>query len=369
MKLDVQPLRYMCKEDFDVLSAIEMGSRNHEVVPMRLVSQLAKMRPGGVNKAISELQKLKLVSKESAAKGSYDGVILGYGGYDYLALRTLLGRGNVSGVGRQIGVGKESDIYEVFHESHPESKYKGPCIIKIQRLGRTSFRTVKTNRDYIGKRQHYSWLYLSKVAATKEFAFMTALYEHGFPVPVPVDHSRHIICMQQIMGIRLDELRLEMCPGETEPERLEFVEGLRKECLDLIIRLAQHGLIHGDFNEFNLLIEENTFRIVMIDFPQMVSTRHANAEEYFARDIDGVCVFFERRFGLQPPEIPDLADIAAVNDLDKQLRASGNHNTDGIDSASDDALESEDNSGDNSETESEETTESGSETDSEENQS
>jgi len=40
------------------------------------------------------------------------------------------------------------------------------------RLGRTSFRTVKTKRDYHKRRQHVSWLYLSRLAAMKEFAYM-----------------------------------------------------------------------------------------------------------------------------------------------------------------------------------------------------
>lgn len=98
--------------------------------------------------------------------------------------------------------------------------------------------------------------------------------------------------------------------------------------MDLIVRLARSGLIHGDFNEFNILIldhrtleekdrddetsEERDSRIerdggvdkpievelegeeyeerkrrerdgtllepVLIDFPQMVSTDHADAE-------------------------------------------------------------------------------------------
>jgi len=33
-----------------------------------------------------------------------------YGGYDYLALRTLAKRGTVTAVGNQIGVGKESGM-------------------------------------------------------------------------------------------------------------------------------------------------------------------------------------------------------------------------------------------------------------------
>lgn len=49
------------------------------------------------------------------------------------------------------------------------------------------------------------------------------------------------------------------------------------ECMDLIVKLANHGVIHGDFNEFNLMVDESD-HITMIDFPQMVSTSHANAE-------------------------------------------------------------------------------------------
>ena len=34
-------------------------------------------------------------------------------GYDFLAIKTLLQRGMLTSVGRQIGVGKESDVFEV----------------------------------------------------------------------------------------------------------------------------------------------------------------------------------------------------------------------------------------------------------------
>lgn len=51
------------------------------------------------------------------------------------------------------------------------------------------------------------------------------------------------------------------------------------EAMELIVKLANHGLIHGDFNEFNLILDEDD-HITMIDFPQMVSTSHPNAEWY-----------------------------------------------------------------------------------------
>lgn len=52
---------------------------------------------------------------------------------------------------------------------------------------------------------------------------------------------------------------------------------LYSQLMDLIVRFARSGLIHGDFNEFNILIRD-TGEPVVIDFPQMVSTSHENAE-------------------------------------------------------------------------------------------
>jgi len=42
----------------------------------------------------------------------------------------------------------------------------------ISRLGRTSFRQLKNKRDYHKHRNSASWLYLSRLSAMKEFAFM-----------------------------------------------------------------------------------------------------------------------------------------------------------------------------------------------------
>lgn len=44
--------------------------------------------------------------------------------------------------------------------------------MKLHRLGRTSFRSLKNKRDYHKHRHKMSWLYLSRLAAMKEFAYM-----------------------------------------------------------------------------------------------------------------------------------------------------------------------------------------------------
>lgn len=71
------------------------------------------------------------------------------------------------------------------------------------RLGRTCFRNLKEKRDYHQHRKATSWLYLSRISATKEFAYMKALYERDLPVPKPIDFSRHCVIMQLIEGVQL----------------------------------------------------------------------------------------------------------------------------------------------------------------------
>ena len=67
-------------------------------------------RHGGAVRCLKVLLKAKLVHHENV---NYDGYRLTYLGYDFLAIKAFVNRGVISSVGRQIGVGKESDIYEV----------------------------------------------------------------------------------------------------------------------------------------------------------------------------------------------------------------------------------------------------------------
>lgn len=66
-------------------------------------------------------------------------------------------------------------------------------VLKLHRLGRTSFRAVKSKRDYLKHRTNFNWLYLSRLAAIGEYSFMKALSKRGFPVPKAIDQNRYII--------------------------------------------------------------------------------------------------------------------------------------------------------------------------------
>ncbi|KAI0639761.1 RIO1 family-domain-containing protein [Trametes polyzona] len=290
MKLDATDLRYVTSDEFRVLTAVEMGSKNHEVVPTVLIVKISGLRNGGVNKILGSLAKRNLVSRVQNAR--YDGYRLTYGGYDFLAMRAMSKRDSIYSVGNQIGVGKESDIYIVADKEGQE------LVLKLHRLGRISFRAIKSKRDYMGKRKSASWMYMSRLAAEKEYAFMKVLYEHDFPVPRPVDQARHCLLMEFIDAYPLRQVADVSSPG-----------ALYSELMDLIVRFARAGLIHGDFNEFNILIRRDTGKPVVIDFPQMVSTSHKNAEWYFNRDVECIRRFFRRRFRYESSIYPRFRSI------------------------------------------------------------
>ncbi|CAH2087677.1 unnamed protein product [Euphydryas editha] len=124
-KLDVAILRYLTAEDFRVLTAVEMGMKNHELVPGSLVASIANLRHGGVHKLMKDLCKHRLLSYERGKH--YDGYRLTNAGYDYLALKALTNRKVIASFGNQIGVGKESNIYTVADEDG------NPLCLKLHR--------------------------------------------------------------------------------------------------------------------------------------------------------------------------------------------------------------------------------------------
>ena len=141
---------------------------------------------------------------------------------------------------------------------------------------------------------------------------MKALHEHGFPVPTPIYQNRHVVVMSLIDGFPLYQVRHLDHPGK-----------LYSSLMNLIVKLACSGLIHGDFNEFNILITDKD-EPILIDFPQMVSTSHRNAEMYFNRDVECIRTFFRKRFSYESKVYPRFSrDVHSEMRLDVAVAASG----------------------------------------------
>jgi len=381
-------MRTMDRADFRVLAAVESGMKDHALVPLPLINSIAGLRHGGSHKIVSSLLRDKLLSHER--KGGMDGYRLTNAGYDILALHNLKSRGFVAALGQKIGTGKESDIYLA---ANNEGKQ---IVLKFHRLGRTSFRNVRKKRDYFNNNKSqqatHSWLFLSRLSALKEFAFMKALYNVQYPTPTPMAHNRHIVAMSLVRGVPLYQIF---------PKQLSVAQAasIYEQSIHLARRLAQqHGLVHCDLNEFNLLVDlsgiqalatddgndpyvrhsgqsvapeqsigalskpawEQTLEeehhttnkeealpepaarlpttgepkpiVTLIDFPQMISTQHPNAQEYYERDIACLRRFFVKKLQCQIPEDDEATRKAlwenvvkspTTSRLDEDLRASG----------------------------------------------
>ena len=156
-----------------------------------------------------------------------------------------------------------------------------------------------------------NWLYLSRISATKEFAYMKALKDRGFPVPKPIDFNRHCIVMELVQGYLLQNIA-----------EVDDPEELYSKLMNLLLKFAAHGVIHGDYNEFNIMLDD-AGNPVIIDFPQMVSTAHPDAKYFFERDVNCVRDFFKRRFDFESESAPTFDDIERVDALDAEVAASG----------------------------------------------
>ena len=254
MKLDPTVMRTMNRQDFRVLNAVEAGMKDRELVPAPLINTIANLRHGGTNKIISSLLRDKLLSHDQSC--GYDGYRLTNSGYDVLALHDLKCRGIIGGIGDRIGTGKESDVYLAVTPRNTQ------VVLKFHRLGRTSFRDVKKKRDYfmvnaLSKNKRggatyrtlpNSWLFLSRTSALKEHAFMRALHDAGYPTPRPVGHSRHVVAMGLVRGVPLYQLH-------TNRVSAEQARSVCEQSAALAGRLARHGLVHCDLNEFNLMVD------------------------------------------------------------------------------------------------------------------
>ncbi|CAI8600348.1 unnamed protein product [Vicia faba] len=82
---------------------------------------------------------------------------------------------------------------------------------------------------------------------------MKALETCGFPVPNALEHNRHCVIMSLVQGYPLFQVK-----------QLQNPDTVFETIIGIIIRLAENGIIHCDFNEFNIM-EENSDNTVGIE--------------------------------------------------------------------------------------------------------
>ncbi|XP_058067778.1 uncharacterized protein LOC131217063 isoform X3 [Magnolia sinica] len=129
--------------------------------------------------------------------------------------------------------------------------------------------------------------------------FFVHMWSFGsVPVPTAVDCNRHCVIMLLVQGYPLVQVK-----------QLENPDTVFDAIVGLVVCFAEHGLIHCDFNEFNIMINDNE-EVTMIDFPQMLSVSHRNAQMYFDRDVECIYKFFSKR--LSKPIVQTLSCLDSL---------------------------------------------------------
>jgi RIO kinase 2 len=266
-------------EDFHLLSGLEHGMRFSEYVNREKIPEFARLTPEEVDYRLGRCERRDLVERKTI---QYEGFRLTFEGYDALALHTFAERESIEGVGAPLGVGKESDVYEV-------QSYR-PFALKYHREGYTEFREVNKEREYTADREHVSWMYTARKAAENEFEALETLFP-DVSVPRPVDHNRHAIVMERLDGVELENAKLE---SQQVVPILELI-------LEEMERAYDGGYVHADMSEYNIFVD--TDGITLFDWPQAVPTEHENSDDLLTRDVENIVGYFGRKY---PHEVPDV---------------------------------------------------------------
>lgn len=260
------------KSDFKILKVFASSLKNRQFLNLPTLSQYSNLSQSLIEHHLKRLVKFGLISKSNI------GYTLLVTGLDIYVLKILSNRNIITAIGPQIGIGKEAEVY-LAHDSLEQDK-----IIKMFRLGRSSFKQIKRKRDVnIGTN---SWLLLNIETAKKEYDILTYLKDSSTSFPSPLYRSFHCIVMEPIYGSRLSDI-----------ENLEYPELILEKIISNMKIAYRKGYINGDLNEYNILVNDDN--IFILDWPQAVRVDTTNADVVLTRDVNNIVKFFSRKFEIE----------------------------------------------------------------------
>jgi RIO kinase 2 len=272
--------------DYKLLKVLASGLKQHASLTKDEIVTYSKMHEDIVNFRISRLHGMKLIGKNEI------GYSLLMMGLDTIALKKLADNNIIIGMGKPIGVGKESDVFEAITST------KERRAIKFFRIGRISFREARRKRAFAASQNIHHWLLVNIDAAKKECDVLDQLRHTRIRTPIIYYRAMHCIVMNIIDdGLRLIDVKKLDNPKET----------LQSILYDIGIAY-KHNIINCDLSEYNVLLDSrnNTW---IIDWPQAVSRRHPNAADLIRRDVYNIVKFFNRRFNLNKNIDEVLRDV------------------------------------------------------------
>ena len=269
--------------DFRILRGVERNMRHYEWVPLEVIAKFARVDIETASYRLGKLDNWRLVRRRSDI--GYIGYQLTIHGYDALAIRAFAQKGIIKAISQtQIGVGKEADVY-VGITSNEEK-----VAVKFNRIGRTSFTRIKLYRPEFIDKRHISWLYVSRLVAQREYEALQLLSPIA-KVPKPIAWNRHAIVMEFIEGVELIEL------ADTDLTKEEASEILDK-VLEEYKKIVEFGIIHSDMSLYNIVLKKDG-DILIIDWPQYLTTAFPDARYYLERDLRVLLNSFKRKWRVE----------------------------------------------------------------------
>lgn len=260
------------KSDFKILKVFASSLKNRQFLNLPTLSQYSNLSQSLIEHHLQRLVKFGLISKSNI------GYTLLVTGLDIYVLKILSNRNIITAIGPQIGIGKEAEVY-LAHDSLEQDK-----IIKMFRLGRSSFKQIKRKRDV--NTGTNSWLLLNIETAKKEYDILTYLKDSSISFPSPLYRSFHCIVMEPIYGSRLSDI-----------ENLDYPELVLEKIISNMTIAYRKGYINGDLNEYNILVNDDN--IFILDWPQAVRVDTTNADVVLMRDVNNIVKFFSRKFEIE----------------------------------------------------------------------
>ena len=260
------------KSDFKILKVFASSLKTRQFLNLSTLSQYSNLNQRLVEHHLERLVKSGLVGKSNI------GFTLLVTGLDIYVLKILSNRNTITSIGPQIGIGKEAEIY-LAHDSQEKDK-----ILKMFRLGRSSFKQIKRKRDISTSTSN--WLLLNIQTAKREYDILNYLRQSSTSFPTPLYRSFHCIVMEPFYGSRL-----------ADAESLEDPQSVLEKIISNVKIAYQNGYINGDLNEYNIMV--NNDNIFILDWPQAIKVDTINANVVLLRDVKNILKFFSKKYKIE----------------------------------------------------------------------